>query len=109
MPEVILQDLIPLSVAASVAYFDLARMRGSAATEEHLRDGLELAVVALSHVAPIHRLSAPGGTADLLSSTQVEQLLFAPIRRGKQAPDLDAFFIRRSDLHAAIATLRRRL
>lgn len=78
-----------------------------AGTDEHLRDVLDLAVVALSYVAPILRESDDGGGTSVLSSTQVEQLLSEPIREGKPSPDLDRFFIRRSDLYDAIASLRR--
>ena len=97
-------ELVPLSVAGSVAYFELAGATGPAGTEA-LRDVIDLAVIALSHVVPIHRRSAEGTT--VLSAQQVEELLLSPIREGRQVPDLEPFYIRRGDLHAAIADLRK--
>ncbi|HET9405464.1 MAG TPA: hypothetical protein VFO57_12860, partial [Burkholderiales bacterium] len=66
---------------------------------------IDLAVIALSHVAPIHRRSTAG--TSVMSAAQVEELLLSPIRQGRQVPDLEPFYIRRSDLHAAIADLRK--
>jgi hypothetical protein len=109
MPDTCLQesDLVPLSVAASLAYFELAGIGSPAGSEEHLRDVLELAVVALSQVAPIHWAGGEGGAGmSVMSGAQVEKLLFAPIRQGRPSPDLGRFYIRRSDLHAAIMSLR---
>jgi hypothetical protein len=101
-------ELVPLSVAAALAYFELTGVKGPAGSEEHLRDVIDLAVVALSHAAPILRRSADGHSApSVMSAAQVEQLLFIPIREGRQAPDLEAFYIRQGDLHAAITHFRK--
>jgi hypothetical protein len=112
MAEIRLQEseLVPLSVAASLAYFELTGVKGQAGSEEHLRDVIDLAVVALSHAAPIHRRNADGDSSpSVMSATQVEQLLFIPIREGREAPDLEPFYIRRSDLHAVITSFRKNL
>jgi hypothetical protein len=54
MFEMLQDELGPLSVAGSLAYFDLNRVKGEAGSDEHLRDVVDLAVVALAYVAPIH-------------------------------------------------------
>lgn len=110
MGEIRLQesDLVPLAVAAALAYFELTGVKGQVGSDEHLRDVIDLAVVALSHAAPILRRSADGDSApSVMSATQVEQLLFIPIRQGRQAPDLEPFYIRQHDLHAAITHFRK--
>ncbi len=100
-------DLVPLSLAASLAYFELTGLEGRVGSEEHLRDVIDLAAVALVHVAPIYRANAGAGRpASLMSAGQADELLFTPIRKGKAAPPLDRFYIRRGDLRAAIASLR---
>lgn len=104
-----LQDeLVPLSMAGSLAYFDLnRRVKGGAGSDEHLRDVVALAVVALSYVAPIHQKTADGAVTSVLSEAEVEEMLLAPIRQGKKLPNLDCLYIRRSDLQAAIRNLRK--
>jgi hypothetical protein len=67
---------------------------------------VDLAVVALLHVAPIYRSADGGRRASWINAAETEELFFATIREGKEAPDLDGFYIRASDLHAAIAKLR---
>jgi len=99
-------ELVPLSVAGAVAYFELSGLNGRRGTEENLCDMIDLAVIALSNLAPILRADARGGGA-VMSAAQVEELLLSPIQEGRQAPDLEPFYIRRSDLHAAIADLRK--
>lgn len=107
MGQLLENDLVPLSEAASLAYLDLAGVKGEAGSEEHLRDVVDLAVVALLHVAPIYQSSADGSSSTtVMSADQGEALLFAPIRQGREAPALDRFYIRRSDLRGAITHLR---
>lgn len=101
-------DLVPLSEAASLAYLELAGVKGEVGSEEHLSDVVDLAAVALSHVAPIYLQSADGsGAATLISAIEGDELLFAPIREGRRAPALDRLYVRRGDLRGAITSLRR--
>ncbi len=107
MGQLLENDLVPLSEAASLAYLELTGVKGQVGSEEHLRDVVDLAVVALLHVAPIYQSSADGSNSTMvMSAVQGQKLLFAPIREGREAPPLDRFYIRRSDLRAAITSLR---
>lgn len=98
-------DLVPLSVAASLAYCELIGVNSPLGSDEHLRDVLDLTAAALLHVAPAYRISPDG--ASLIRAEETEKLLLATIREGKQAPDVDGFYLRRGDLRAAIGKLRR--
>jgi len=100
-------ELVPLSAAASLAYFELTEVRGELGSEENLGDVIELVAIALSQLAPI-RAQSPrgGGETSVLSPAQVKELLFSPIREGRPVPNLENFYIRRADLHAAISSLR---
>ena len=107
MGQLLESDFLPLSEAASAAYLELAGVQGEVGSEEHLRDVVDLAAVALSHVAPIYQRSEDNSNAaTLMSAAQGDELLFAPIREGRQAPALERLYMRRSDLRGAITILR---
>jgi hypothetical protein len=73
-------DLVPLSVAASLAYCELIGVNSPLGSDEHLRDVLDLTAAALLHVAPAYRISPDG--ASLIRAEETEKLLFAAIREG---------------------------
>lgn len=100
------EELVPLSVAATVTYFHVTAVARQLDEGDNLAEVLHLVAVALSQVAPIHRRRLPNGEPLLLSSQELEKLLFKPIRDGIDVPDLDGFCIRRRDLHAAMVALR---
>jgi len=100
-------EWVPLFEAASLAYLELTGVEGQVGSEEHLRDVVELAVIALLRVAPIYQGSADGSSSTtVMSAVQRQKLVFAPILEGREAPALDRFYIRRSDLRGAITSLR---
>jgi hypothetical protein len=107
MFEMLQDELVPLSVAGSLAYFDLNRVKGEAGSDEHLRDVVDLAVVALAYVAPIHQKTGDAAATSVLSGMEVDEMLLAPIRQGKKPPNLDCLYIRRSDLEAAVRNLQK--
>jgi hypothetical protein len=94
-------ELVPLSVAATVAYFHLVSAR---APEKSLGEALKQVAFALAMVAPIHG-AANGDGKEELGPREAERALF----RGLDgvAVDLDGFAIRRADLRAAIAALKK--
>lgn len=96
-------ELVPLSVAARVAYFQLTRINAGFQGESALAEATRLAAIALAQVAPIYA-SAEAGEAIHLSETQIEQLLFRSVRDG-EAPRLENLHIRRRDLKTALASL----
>lgn len=100
------EEMVSLAVAASVTYFHLTEVARQIDSESHLAEMLQVVAVALSQVAPIHRAPKPGADAALLSSAEVDRLLFRPMREGEEAPDLDEYCIRRGDLRKALVTLR---
>lgn len=99
-------EWVPLFEAAQLAYLELTGVEGQVGSEENLRDVVELAVIVLLRVAPIYQGSADGGSTTVMSAAQRRKLVFAPICEGTQAPALDRFYIRRSDLRGAITGLR---
>jgi hypothetical protein len=99
------EELVPLSVAATVTYFHVTALAKQLDDEDNLAEVLHLVAVALSQVAPIHGIG-PAGELRLLGSQELEKLLFGPVRDSLDLPDLDRFRIRRRDLHAAMVALR---
>ena len=98
------EELVPLSVAATVTYFHVTAVGKQLDDEDNLSEVLHLVAVALSQLAPIHS-AGPDGPR-LLSTQELEKLLFEPVRSRVDLPDLDGFCIRRRDLHAAMVALR---
>ncbi|HZM37376.1 MAG TPA: hypothetical protein VFC18_23155 [Burkholderiales bacterium] len=88
-------ELVPLPVAATVAYFHITEAAHQVRTQSDLADVVPLVAIALSTIAPIHADSGP------LSSAEVRERLY-----GKRRPDLDGLAIRRGDLRMAMITLR---
>ena len=97
---------MPLSIAATVTYFHVTAVARQLDDEDNLAEVLHLVAVALSQVAPIHHRRLPNAEPLLLSTQELETLLFKPVRDGIDVPDLDRFCIRRRDLHAALISLR---
>lgn len=98
-------ELVPLSVAATVTYFHITALKRQVEDQDTLFQALHLVAVALSQVAPIHEVHEDGRPG-LLSAQEIERLLFRPIRSGGDLPDLDRFRVRRGDLHRAMNALR---
>jgi hypothetical protein len=88
-------ELVPLPVAANVAYFHITDAAHQVRTESDLADVVPLVAIALSTVAPIHADNGPVGAAALRA------LLY-----GERRPNLDNLSIRRGDLRTAMITLR---
>lgn len=96
------EALVPLSVAAAVAYFHLSDSRVRVDEGENLAQAIGLAALSLSQIAVIH-LRFPEGTRPLRAA-EVEHLIYDPLR-GKGQLDLDNFLIRRGDLRTALKSL----
>ena len=92
-----LAGLIPLRIAARVAYLQLTHTLRQAAAEKDLERIAPLVAVALATVTPIRR---PDGTA--LSDHEVRERLYPP----RSDAALDGLAIRRADLKAALRALR---
>lgn len=92
-------EMVPLTVAARVAYFHLAEAARQPHGDEALSQVTGLVAIALAAVAPIYRGDA------LLSAQELEDQLYRPAEHGG-APDLGPLQIRRGDLRAAMVTLR---
>jgi hypothetical protein len=99
------EELVPLSVAATVTYFHVTAVDRQVEDQSNLFQVLHLVAVALSQLAPIHEAHEDGSPGPL-SAQEVERLLFRPIRNGSELPDLDRFRMRRGDLHRAMNALR---
>ena len=93
-------ELVPLAVAATVAYFHLTEASKQVDSQGHLADVVPVVALALSQVTPVY--AAADGTGRPVNK-EVDALL---LRRDAAPPDLDRFAIRRGDLRAALATLR---
>lgn len=88
-------ELVPLPVAATVAYFHVTDAAHQVSTQEALADVVPLVAIALSTIAPIHAESGP------LSASALRDMLYA-----KRRPNVDGLRIRRGDLRRAMITLR---
>jgi hypothetical protein len=95
-------ELVPLRVAASVAYFHITEAVRQVSRAEDLDEVLHLVAIALSTVAPIRRAD---GSA--LSESELHERFYSQLGKphaGK--PDLGDLVIRRADLKNAMTTLR---
>ena len=95
-------ELVPLSVAAQVAYFHLNGTLG-VPDNRSLEELVRLGALALAEFAPICRTLEEG----VLAPKQLEQLLIQPLGLNDERPDLDGFYIRRGDLREALVNLRK--
>ncbi len=100
------QDLLPLSIAAQFAYFELTRIDARAQRESDLAEATQRTAIALAQIAPIYA-SAAAGEILPLSGKQIEELLFRSSGPGPGGPaPLDSVQIRRADLSAALEALK---
>ena len=96
-------EYVPLSVAATVAYFHLAESRRVTEPEEGAAQLVARAAMALCQIAEIH-VMGEHETVSPMSPGEVEERLCRPLH-ARRTPDLDGFLIRRGDLRAAIKAL----
>lgn len=101
-------QLVPLAVGATAAYFEIARQSPMVGSEDELAEIAHLVAIALSTVAPIYMRTggAAGAGALLLKSHEVYELLFQPRKLTQRGRSLDGLLIRRRDLRMAVATLK---
>jgi hypothetical protein len=97
-------ELVPLSIAAQVAYFHINGSTG-VSNDKPLEELVRVTAIALSQVAPIYGPDG-GGPAKLLDEPGVERLLLTPLRKRSEHFDLDLFHMRRGDLRNALVSLR---
>jgi len=88
------EELVPLHVAATVAYFHVTDAAHQVSTQEALADVVPLVAIALSTIAPIHAEDGPLGSAALRDALY------------RDRPNVDGLKIRRGDLRRAMITLR---
>jgi|SRR5882762_8942288 hypothetical protein len=94
-------ELVPLRVAAKVAYFHVTDSMRQVTSEDGLAEIVHLVAIALSTVAPI--LRADGAA---LTDAELREIFYRPLGQPGPKPDLEAFVIRRADLKSAMATLK---
>ena len=95
-------DLVPLRVAASVAYFHITEALRQVTRHEDLDEVLHLVAIALSTVAAIRHAD---GSA--LSAGEVHERFYSQLGKpGGRKAQLDDLAIRRTDLKAAMTTLK---
>lgn len=88
-------EMVPLPVAATVAYFHVTDAARQVSTQADLDGVVPLVAIALSTVASIHGGNGPLGPAEL------REILY-----GERRAELASLRIRRGDLRAAMITLR---
>ena len=88
-------EMVPLAVAATVAYFHVTEAAHQVTMQSDLADIVPLVAIALSTVAPIHGEDHP------LSAVEVRERLY-----GSRRPSLEGLMIRRGDLRTPMVTLR---
>ena len=95
-------ELVPLRVAASIAYFHITEALRQISRREDLDEVLHLVAIALSTVAPIRH---DDGTQ--LSDSEVHERLYSQLGKpGDRRPDFGDLVIRRTDLKSAMTTLK---
>ena len=97
---------MPLRTAARLTYRHLADIATPTVAADEGQQVEHLLGIALSTVSPIYMKASVGTGAFLLSSMELEKLLFAPLRRTGTAPSVDNLLIRRRDLHKAMKALK---
>ena len=95
-------DLVPLRVAASVAYFHITEAVRQVTRAEDLDEVLHLVTIALSTVAPIrHADGSP------LGDSEVHERFYSRLGTpGGAKADFGDLVIRRADLKSAMTTLK---
>ena len=104
--ELLEEEFVPLRTAARLTYCHLTEIATPTVAGDEGQRVEHLVGVALSTVSPIYMKTSLGTGAFLLTSIELEKLLFAPLRRTGTAPSLDNLLIRRRDLHKAMKTLK---
>lgn len=104
--ELLEEEFVPLRAAARLAYSHIADIAKGTATQEAEPHVEHLVGVALSTVSPIYMKTTVGTGAFVLTSLELEKLLFQPLRRTGSPPPLDNLLIRRRDLNKAMKTLK---
>jgi hypothetical protein len=94
-------ELVPLSVASAMAYFDITGQRRVVGSDAQLAEIGRLVAIALSTVAPIYKMVEAGGPALALTTDEINERLFKEKSRG-----LEGLAIKREDLQNAITTLK---
>ena len=95
-------DLVPLRVAASVAYFHITEVVRQVTRSEDLDEVLHLVAIALSTVAAIRRADGHA-----LSDSEVHERFYSQLGKpGGRKAQLDDLTIRRADLKSAMTTLK---
>ena len=94
-------ELVPLRVAATVAYFHVTDSMRQVSSEKDLAEIVHLVAIALSTVAPIRR--ADGA---VLTSAELHEIFYRPLGRRLRKPELEGLVIRRGDLKNAMVTLK---
>jgi hypothetical protein len=101
-------DLLPLPVAAAIAYDSLDSRREAARTTEELHDRLDIAAVALSSLAPIYRTD--GDEPQIVTEPALAAGRFIDgaeiLRFSDGRGSISALAIRRGDLYIAIEQIK---
>jgi hypothetical protein len=94
-------ELVPLRVAASIAYFHITDPVRQVSSRDDLDEILHLVAIALSTAAPIQRLDG-----SVLTDADLNRTFYRTLEQPGGKPDLEAFTIRRQDLKRAMTTLK---
>lgn len=97
-------ELVPLSIAAQVAYFHV-NSSTCVPDDKPLEDLVRVTAIALSQIAPIYGADGEG-PARRLDEPRVNRLLVTPLKNRSEHVDLDVFHVRRGDLRNALVSLR---
>src|SRR5262245_19727127 len=102
--EALGEEFLPLELAATITYYQLAEVRRRP-RPEHFGELVHLAAIALSTVAPIYLKTSAGAGLLVLSSREIDELLFHPLKSGKRPP-LDGLRVRKADMQKGVEALK---
>jgi hypothetical protein len=94
-------ELVPMPVAAAVAYVDITGQRKVVGSEAELAEVGRLVAIALSTVAPIYRVAEGPERPSVLDAEEINEALFKT-----KSPSLEGLAIARADLQRAIVSLK---
>jgi hypothetical protein len=102
--EALGEEFLALELAATVTYYRLTEIRRRL-PPEHFAEQVHLAAIALSTVAPIYMVTSAGAGLFVLSSKEIDELLFHPLKTGERPP-LDGLRVRKADMQKGIEALK---
>ena len=100
------EEFVPLQSAALHTYLHLTEVAEAVCDPGSDQQLIALVCAAISTVAPVYMMSAGGRATYVLSASEVDELIFRPLRRDGRGAKLEGLRIQRRDLETAVSVLK---